>query len=187
MTDKVGVCVVRCRVICCSSLSLFFLWLFTCAYQEKPLDFTLTFGPKLLSVKHQTCTTSCLLVWSVLWIICSSFIYPNGILLKKKKIHFNQFFLFVLAGWIFLRHCAAARTLWQRSEWLDRQTVSVNDCDASLSVTRIHPVVMLQADRKSLLLWASVSQTHTHTHSECRQCFLHSPLFIIKLCFVNNT
>lgn len=37
------------------------------------------------------------------------------------------------------------------------RTVTVNDGDAPLSVTRIHPVVMLQADRKSLLLWARVT------------------------------
>lgn len=44
-----------------------------------------------------------------------------------------------------------------------RQAVIVNDGDVSLSVTRIHPVVMLQADRKSLLLWASVTHTNTNT------------------------
>lgn len=47
----------------------------------------------------------------------------------------------------------------------DKQTVTVNDSDAALSVTRIHPVVMLQADRKSLLLWASVTHTHPHIHT----------------------
>lgn len=60
----------------------------------------------------------------------------------------------------------------------DHQTVIVNDCDALLSVTRIHPVVMLQTDRKSLLLWASV--THNHMVTTVVFYFLsciHSSLF----------
>lgn len=77
------------------------------------------------------------------------------------------------------------RSMWS---WFltDRQTdktVNGNDCDASLSVTRIHPVVMLQADRKSLLLWASVTHTHTYTHTWCNVMF---KVFVVSFVWMNT-
>lgn len=69
----------------------------------------------------------------------------------------------------------------------DGWMVPANDSDVPLSVTRIHPVVMLQADRKSLLLWASATHTHTHTHCYFSQCFVFGSAFSAANIFMSLT
>lgn len=157
-------------VISCSPLLLIFVTLYTCLSRE-------TFGlhidiqSRTFYQQHMELLLLFLIYLSlVLCLFCvflflfSCILQHCGTLylqcwLKFKFIHLS------LSGFLCrsVSSLSNVKLVGVAVSQTDRQTVTVNDSDASLSVTRIHPVVMLQADRKSLLLWASVTHTHTHT------------------------
>lgn len=141
VTDIVEVYVVHCRIICWFCLSLCFLWLPTCAYQDKPLDFTLTFRPKLLSVAHGTCATHCMLVrlLSPIYICHLLKLYCGAIFsrLSKKSILIIFFHLYLQAGFLLVtvqlvghrvrRQMAGASDCYRKRLWC----VAVSNKDSS--------------------------------------------------------